>query len=54
MIMKTAFLNGDLEEETYMNQLKGFIAKRQKKQSVQIDEVLIWTKTSTKTMASEI
>ncbi|GJU14938.1 retrotransposon protein, putative, ty1-copia subclass [Tanacetum coccineum] len=29
MDVKTAFLNGDLEEEIYMNQLKGFIAPGQ-------------------------
>ena len=29
--MKTAFLNSDLEEEMYMNQPEGFIAKGQKK-----------------------
>ena len=26
--IKTIFLNGNLEEEMYMNQLEGFIAKR--------------------------
>ena len=29
MDVKTAFLNGDLEEEIYIDQLEGFIAKRQ-------------------------
>ena len=29
MDVKTAFLNGDLEEEINMNQSKGFIAKGQ-------------------------
>ncbi|GKB76529.1 zinc finger, CCHC-type containing protein [Tanacetum coccineum] len=29
MDVKTAFLNGDLEEEIYMNQLEGFIAPGQ-------------------------
>ena len=30
MDVKTAFLNGNLEEEIYMLQLEGFIAKNQK------------------------
>ena len=29
MDVKTTFLNGDLEEEIYMDQSEGFIAKRQ-------------------------
>jgi len=29
MNVKTAFLNGDLEEEIYMDQSEGFIAKGQ-------------------------
>ena len=31
MDVKTTFLNGDLDEEIYMEQLKGFVVKRQKK-----------------------
>ena len=52
MDVKTGFLNGDLDEEIYMNQIEGFIAI--KKKSLQIDGVLIWAKTSTKAMISEI
>ena len=34
MNVKTTFLNGDLEEEIYMEQPEGFIVLRQEKKSV--------------------
>ena len=43
MDVKTAFLNGNLEEEIYMIQLEGFIAKNQKHIGMQVKNILLWT-----------
>ena len=41
MDVKTAFLNGDLDEEIYMEQPEGFIAPGQEKKVCKVVEVLV-------------
>ena len=43
MNFKTAFLNGNLEEEIYMMQPKDFIAKNQSAYGMQVEKVHLWT-----------
>ena len=43
MDVKTAFLNGSLEETIHMVQLERFIAKGQEKESVQAAKVHLWS-----------
>ena len=51
--MKTAFLNGVLEEEICMEQPEGFVVLG-KKDSVQNYIITLWTKTSTETMECKL
>jgi hypothetical protein len=46
MDVKTTFLHGDLEEEIYMKQPKGFVVKGNKSWSVS-KEVTIWSEAIT-------
>ena len=47
MDVKTTFLHGDLEEEIYMKQPKGY-AMKGKKVGMQDEKVPVWFKTITK------
>jgi hypothetical protein len=40
--VKTTFLHGDLDEEIYMEQPKGFVQHSQKKISLQAQEIFVW------------
>jgi len=40
--VKTAFLNGELEEEMYTEQLEGFVSKG-RAQSMQAQKINIWS-----------
>jgi allantoicase len=53
MDVKTAFLNGNLEEEVYMEQTE-FMVKEGQSESVEIEEGSVWVETSTKSLEQEI
>ena len=48
--VKTDFLHGDLEEEIYMEQPKGFKVKGKENMSLQVEEELVWAKASSSSM----
>ena len=48
MDVKTAFLNGDLEEEIYMEQLEGFIVPGQEKKICKLVKSLYGLKQASK------
>ena len=48
MDVKTAFLNGDLDEEIYMEQPEGFVVKEQEKKVCRLIKSLYGSKQSPK------
>jgi hypothetical protein len=47
MDVKTTFLNGELDEEIYMDQPEGFIADGQENKVCRLIKIIVWPKTST-------
>ena len=46
MDVKTAFLNGDLYENVYMAQPKGFIVEGKRTHGMPLKQIYLWIKTS--------
>jgi hypothetical protein len=54
MNVKTTFLNGDLEENIYMAQPKGFAVEGKRTNGMPPKEIHLWVKTSFKTVVFEV
>jgi hypothetical protein len=54
MDVKTTFLHGDLEEEIYMKQPKGFVVKGNKELVCKQKKIHVWVKAITKDVVSKI
>jgi hypothetical protein len=52
--VKTTFLHGDLEEEIYMQQPQRYEVKGTGKFGMQVEEELVWPKTSSKAVVFEV
>ena len=51
MNVKAAFLNGELDEEIYIEQPEGFQVPDQEKKVCKLVKSLLWIKTSSETLA---
>jgi hypothetical protein len=54
MDVKTTFLNGDLEENIYIAQPKGFVVEEKRNDGTSPEEIHLWIKASFKTVVLEV
>ena len=54
MDVKAAFLNGDLEENIYMAQPKGFVVEGKERMGCHLKKIHLWIKRSIKTVIFKV